>query len=303
MWQRDLNIIESIRAEYNTLSKGQKLIGDYIMKNPERLCFLTLKDFSAELNTTPVSVLRFAQKLGVDNYVGLKREVQVYISQRLTPGEKFVSVIGNKVTTDAAFIQEVFQSDLENIRKTYDMLKPEDILRAVEILKKSKRVYIAAHNISKTLSIFLFSRLNSISIDTQYFDVDSTITMNTRLTYVKPTDAFVIASFSRYAQQVLFLADQLHKRDIPIICITDRLVSELADCATVTFACATTTPIFFNSYSAPMVVANILTSLVAMQMEDRLRALQGEVSALDQAFKAYIQDAAQTTISYLNPIL
>lgn len=287
-----MNIIELINSSYQNLSPGQKAIGDYISANPERACFLSLKEFSAATETTPVSVLRFARKLGLENFIALKKELQTYVSSRLSPNDKLSTAMGQMADRLQDAIQEVAQMDLVNIRRTVDSLNAEDILRAVDILKGSQTIYLAGVNISRSVNICFHSRLNAVSINTQHFEVINHAMLITRLTFVKPGDAFIIVSFPPYTEEVVYLAQHLHSRGIPVILISDTKASPLAECADVVFTCAVGTPIFFNSYSSPMVVANVLTSVLALQMEERflnMRATKKELTAQLESFLSNTQ--------------
>lgn len=63
--------------------------------------------------------------------------------------------------------------------------------------------------------------------------------------------------------------------------------SAVARHATVTLICQADTPIYYNSYSAPMVMANALVSLMAGQMKDDVQAFQTQIENLRSEYTAY----------------
>lgn len=281
-----MNIIDRININYEQLSKVQKLIAEYITANPEQVCFLSLKEFSEAVGTTGVSVLRFARKLGLDNYIGLKKETQAYVSQRLTPNDKLRAAIAVNRADRHHLISEVFDSEIANLRRTREVCSHDDILSAVELLKQADNVYLAAFTISRGVCEFLNYRLNSLAIRAMHFDIHETRMMTMRLANVTPKDLFIIVSVPRYPQELLFLAEQLKARGIPFICITDSLTAPYADYATVTLACANETLVFFNTYSPLMAVANVLVSVAAMDVENRVLDMQAQVNELQQQYDA-----------------
>lgn len=287
-----MNIIELINSRQDLLSKGQRKIGNLIIHNIDRVCFMSLKEFSGFADTTPVSVLRFARKLGLESFINLKKELQAYTSSRFTPNDKLLTAIEKVGSEFEEAIQEVWQMDMLNIQRSYEILDPKEILRASEILKNSEQVYLAANNISRGIAVCFHSRLNAVSINTTYFDFLNIGLMMTRLSYVKPTDAFIIITFPHYTQELVFLANQLKRRGVPVILISDTNSSKLAESADVVLKCSTDTPIFFNSYSAAMVMANVLTSIVALQMEDRFSALREQKRELVAVYEEFINLSA-----------
>lgn len=147
---------------------------------------------------------------------------------------------------------------------------------------------MVAQGVSKTLLPFLQNRLSSLNIDVQIFDVDSTIFLTNMLSGIRTNDAFFMLSFPRLDNSRMpFLAEQLVKHNIPIVCIAENPASAVARHATVTLICQADTPIYYNSYSAPMVMANALVSLMAGQMKDDVQAFQTQIENLRSEYTAY----------------
>lgn len=70
----------------------------------------------------------------------------------------------------------------------------------------------------------LQNRLSSLNIDVQIFDVDSTIFLTNMLSGIRTNDAFFMLSFPRLDNSRMpFLAEQLVKHNIPIVCIAETL--------------------------------------------------------------------------------
>ena len=282
-----MNVIEAIMAQYQQMSKVQKRIGDYIIANPERACFQSLKDFSLSANVSQCSVLRFVQCIGLSSYVAFKKELQSFIRRRVSPGEELSKALQSQENTKESVVEHVLQMDLDNIQKTFRALNMEDLDRATEILKNCATVHLAAQGVSQSLLPFLFIRLNSIGIHVQYFDVDSSIFLTNLNVHIRPSDAVIIVSFPKHNRQIIFLAEQLEKRGIPIVCITDRRVSEVANHATVSLPCVADTPLYYNSYAAAMVVANALVSLLAIESKEKASEFRREVDELKHQYKAF----------------
>lgn len=282
-----MDLIDRINANYNNLSRVHKRIVDYITDNPDRACFQSLKDFSDSVSASPVTVLRCLDKLGINGFLDLKKELRAYTRQSVYPGKRLASALsGLNSTSD--IVHRVVQADLDNITNTFENLSSRDMYRACDILRNCGRVHLVAQGVSKTLLPFLQNRLSSLNIDVQIFDVDSTIFLTNMLSGIRTNDAFFMLSFPRLDNSRMpFLAEQLVKHNIPIVCMAENPASAVARHATVTLICQADTPIYYNSYSAPMVMANALVSLMAGQMKDDVQAFQTQIENLRSEYTAY----------------
>ena len=54
------NILSTIREQYNSFSRTQRQIADYILQNPDTVCFYTLKQLATEAHATESTVLAFS---------------------------------------------------------------------------------------------------------------------------------------------------------------------------------------------------------------------------------------------------
>ena len=145
------------------------------------------------MNASPVTVLRCLDKLGINGFLDLKKELRAYTRQSVYPGKRLASALsGLNSTSD--IVHRVVQADLDNITNTFENLSSRDMYRACDILRNCGRVHLVAQGVSKTLLPFLQSRLSSLNIDVQIFDVDSTIFLTNMLSSCCPSPALTTAA-------------------------------------------------------------------------------------------------------------
>ena len=61
-------ILTNIRTKYNTLSKTQKVIADFILKNATRIPMFSITELAKACNTSETTVMRFLKKLNYNSY-------------------------------------------------------------------------------------------------------------------------------------------------------------------------------------------------------------------------------------------
>lgn len=274
-----MNVIEQIQENYHTFSRTQKRIADFLLHNTDRACFLSLKDLSEEVSASEVTIIKFTRDIGFENYTDLKQGLQQYISSRLSPSEKIATAIENLRDNGIA---EIMQQDQETIESTLKLLKDTDLKAALTLIKQSTRVFMVGDNISKIVTDFIGLRLRHLGLDVSNFDLSSYTNIASQLQHVRKSDVFIVVSFPKYAERIIPLAEHLHQHDYKIICLTDRVTSPVGRNASVAFACATDSSVFYNSITAPIALANILVSALAVELRDQYRERRQSINETSQ---------------------
>ena len=68
------NLINRIQKNMPRLSKGQKLIANYILNHYEKAIYLTAARLGAIVGVSESTVVRFANELGYDGYPKLQED-------------------------------------------------------------------------------------------------------------------------------------------------------------------------------------------------------------------------------------
>ncbi len=69
---RQNDLIRRINESYSKLSKGQKLLANYIIDHYEKAVFLTAAKLGKIVGVSESTVVRFANELGYDGYPSCK---------------------------------------------------------------------------------------------------------------------------------------------------------------------------------------------------------------------------------------
>jgi DNA-binding MurR/RpiR family transcriptional regulator len=78
------DLIKVIQKNYSKLSKGQKIIANYIINDYDKAAFMTAAKLGETLNISESTVVRFSIKLGYDGYRDLQNQLQELIKNKLT---------------------------------------------------------------------------------------------------------------------------------------------------------------------------------------------------------------------------
>ena len=75
-------ISATIQEKYGTLTKKQKTIADHMLRNDEEMCFITLKQLSADVGCSEMTILNLCTALGYGNFNEVKYEFRKQAASR-----------------------------------------------------------------------------------------------------------------------------------------------------------------------------------------------------------------------------
>lgn len=110
------DLMRTIQAKFSRLSKGQKLIAEYILKHYDKAAFMTAAKLGASVDVSESTVVRFANELGFNGYPKLQKSLQELIKNKLTTVQRIE--LSNDFIGEESALKVVLKSDMENIRST-----------------------------------------------------------------------------------------------------------------------------------------------------------------------------------------
>lgn len=79
------------KEHYNTLTKGEKKIAEYFVKNPKKVMMLSALELGKEIGVSDASILRFSKALGFQKFSDLKNYIASGFST-ITPNDRMVKI-------------------------------------------------------------------------------------------------------------------------------------------------------------------------------------------------------------------
>ncbi len=88
MENNNTDLMRMIQTKFSRLSKGQKLIAEYILKHYDKAAFMTAAKLGASVGVSESTVVRFANQLGYEGYPELQKALQELIKNKLTTAQR-----------------------------------------------------------------------------------------------------------------------------------------------------------------------------------------------------------------------
>ncbi|MEZ3436293.1 MAG: MurR/RpiR family transcriptional regulator [Lachnospiraceae bacterium] len=284
-----MNVLSVIKEKYNTLSKTQKRIADYMTSNPENACFLSVRDLAKQLSTTEVTIFKFVKNIGYNSYNDFKKDLQAQIQNWISPNERIKQAVHNYDKEDSLFSQ-VIKSEIDSLKTTYDSNSRSVVNDAIGLLSSAQKIYVIGNEISESVAKFCVSRLYQLGKNVEFIDVNVWQSVISCLTNLDDSSLFIIISFPIYSVNTLAFAEYIGKKNLKYISISDRHNSDVALHASISLICCSDTAIFYNTITSAVSLVNILCSLLAVNLKQEMDERQNKKEEIQNQLNCYVSN-------------
>ena len=260
------DIIEYLKENFKTFSKGQKEIAKYIVENYDKAAFMTAGALGRKVGVSESTVVRFACVLGYDGYPKLQKHLQEIIKNRLTTVQRLNLMEGLEADK---IIDTVLKMEINNLKTTRQDLDINMFKNVVDDLVKARRIFVIGFRSSAPLAQFLVYYLSYI------FESPQLITLGTsdiyaQLVHVCHEDVVIGMGFPRYSNQTVDGLRFAKKRGAKIITLTDNAISPLYSLADICILTKSDMNSFVDSLVAPLSIINALIIMIGLAKKDHL---------------------------------
>ena len=230
------NILIKIRDMKESLTPVEKLVAEYILENLEDIPHLSIKNLAQLTKTSDASVLRFCKTMGYTGYRSFIVSISASLGSMdedekdqytdIQPGDDLSVIISN-----------ISRNNIKSIEDTQSVIDKNEIARAVQVLRQSKRIAFFGIGASSLIGIDAeqkFSRINKVCHT--YPDGHSQLTAAVLL---EKNDVAIFISNSGDTVEILDSLEIAKKNGACTIAITKYHKSELADKADIVLSIST----------------------------------------------------------------
>jgi DNA-binding MurR/RpiR family transcriptional regulator len=248
------DLIHRINANYKKMSKGQKLIAEYILNNYDKAAFMTASKLGQKVGVSESTVVRFANVLDYDGYPKLQKALQELIRTKLTTVQRI------EMTSEldrSVIVKNVLKADMNNIRSTIEEVNNEIFEKVVGSIFQANSIYILGLRSAAPLAQFTGYYLNFI------FDNVRVVTSGVndifeQLIHIRSGDLLIGISFPRYASRAIEAMAFAKERGAKTVALTDSHLSPLTTHADLSLLARSDMASFVDSLVAPLSLINAL---------------------------------------------
>lgn len=278
------DLLARINANYNSFSKGQKLLANYIVDNYDRAAFITASRMGRTVGVSESTVVRFAYALGYDGYPELQRSLQEMIRNRLTTVQRI------QLTSDLEqdeVLSTVLKSDIGNIRSTIESVDTGVFNTVIDNMLKARRVYLVGIKSAAPLAQFFGYYLNFILEDVMIVTSMQSDVYESMLR-IGEGDMCIGISFPRYSSRTVDALKFARDRGAYVAALTDSMFSPIAELADSVLIARSDMASFADSLVAPLSLINAIIVGAGLRRKTAVSECLNQLEGIWKSQKVYI---------------
>lgn len=254
------DLIDKINGNRSKMSKGQRAISDYVIKNYDKAAFMTAAKLGRTVGVSESTVSRYAMQLGYDGYPELQKAFQRLVKNKLTTVQRMEM---SSEQTNADILNNVLKTDIGNIRATLDEIDDDAFDKIVEKICSAQNIYLLGLRSAATTIQFMGYYLNFI-LPNVHVVTSGISDIVEQISHIKDGDVLVTVSFPRYARRTVDGVEYAKKRGAAVAVITDNEDSPLVPYADWVLYARSDMTSFVDSLVAPMSLVNAILIAVSV---------------------------------------
>ncbi|MFQ9922979.1 MAG: MurR/RpiR family transcriptional regulator [Beduini sp.] len=131
-----MNPIDKLNIYKDSFTKSERLVYDYIMKNPNTIIRNTIDSLAERTDTSKSAIMRLCKKMGYQGFSEFKFELSRYI----------ISMEKDYETDKPDPIAKIANEYSKHILALRQHVEPNQLKKIVQLFKKAKRVKVMGNN-------------------------------------------------------------------------------------------------------------------------------------------------------------
>lgn len=136
------NILDTIGALYNSLTKTEKKIASMILSSPDLLSRCSLSEIAQQFDVGEATFIRFCRTLGFKGFTDFKLQLSIELATKKKQSNLLLESNITK-SDDAKHIAEKLQNSINKvINETINLLDFNQLKKVVSVIRKAKRIFL-----------------------------------------------------------------------------------------------------------------------------------------------------------------
>ena len=213
--------MKSVRVklrEYLThASNTEREIIQFILKSPEDVSVMSVRELARVTFTSPSTVTRFCKKTGFNDYKDFQRSLMYENAMR----KEAITDKNSEIKKDDSIeqlVNKIIYKSIVSLEETKSLIDLEILDGSVSVIQKAKRVAFFGMGASLLVAkdaCLKFMRVNKVCIVNEDFHAQLVQAKN-----MTNEDAAIIISYSGMTREMVECAEILKDVGVPIIAIT-----------------------------------------------------------------------------------
>lgn len=286
--QNTNDLHNKLNEMYKSMSKGQKLLTNYITDNYDKAAFLTAAKLGEVVGVSESTVVRFAMFLGYKGYPDFQRALEETVRNKLNSVQRMEVTYGRIQKNNV--LSSVLASDAEKIHETMETINEEVFEQAVDLILSARKIYIIGIRSCAPLAQFLSFYLNLMFENVILLNTTSSSEIFEQMIHMNSQDLIIGISFPRYSMRTLKALEFANNRSAKVITITDSVHSPMNLYSSCNLIALSDMASICDSLVAPLSVINALIVALTMRKQDEVADTLETLEQIWDEYQIYESD-------------
>lgn len=259
------DLLKRIDQQSGNFTKILTKVSEYVKREYLRIPFLSIQEVSNECGVSATSIHRFCSTLGYSGYSELQKEIQALMQNDLVMKE--AETYREWDNTVEGILKKQIDSNIRVLEEMYTEDLNANFIKAANIIKKARRVYVLGLRESYSISFYLYYLLSD------YMDNVTLLSLGVddvydRLNSVTGEDVLVAIGFKAYTKYTVDIIRHFSFQGGTTITLTDLYTSPLAIHSDICLIPGNKTPSYGNVMAITITKALAVEVLSLHRVED-----------------------------------
>jgi len=247
------------------LSPQQRVVADFLLEHLDEAALLSLPELAERSGISEATVVRFARRLGFSGFSELRLQFLEMLHAQTTRRKHGVSS-SMPGASGGELVDAVVRRETENIHQTFSELDLKRFRRAARTLHAADHVYVFGLGISAVLADL--ARYWLVTVGLRATVISGRLTNpEEEAVVLRRRDVLLTFSFPPYSRATIDMVQNLKRRGIRTIVISDRYTSPAALASSLAFTVRTQNVLITNAICAVALLLNALITQTAMAVQ------------------------------------
>lgn len=135
-----IDIFSKISKSYNSFTKSEKRVADFIFKSPQKVLYTSITDLAEMCGVGDTTVFRFCKALKLNGY----QDFKMLIAQALARNKDADTSVDGDISLDddtTAICKKALNASISALNESFELLDKDNLLAAAKMINTSKRIH------------------------------------------------------------------------------------------------------------------------------------------------------------------
>lgn len=272
-----------LREGWLDFARGEQAIANFLLANMHDAAFETGAVIAAGAGVSEASVARFARKLGYNDLKDMKRGLRQKSNAKGLDNAASRFRIGGD---EHHRLSRSLDMEVQALTAAYDLVHGRTWDKIVDVLSTTAHINCVGFQAVKGLALDFSTRLKWVRGGVRFAEGLSG-TYSEILMDDPGQSCVVLVDTAEYAAMTFRLCQEIHRRNIPLIVVTDKYSHWSREFTDLSLEVSTRVDLYWDSMSAISSILNLLTHSIAERLGDGTEARMEELENLAGALRTF----------------